>query len=283
MKKIERAKKFVNDHLQLFRCPRCQSLITEVDQTSIICAQGHRIDFNKHGYLHLMANSGATEYQRQLFVDRRSLLQAGLFQPIVQEINNQLPHQPLTILDVGTGEGTPLQQLATFRQQADTFIGFDIAKEGVNLATQLPVNAFFCVADLRQLPFNNDQFDVVMELFSPSDYQEFHRVIKPGGQLIKVIPNANYLVEIRHLLYGKDDQHYHYDNRRVKDLFKQHYPNAQVINVKYQFRIPNGLQFALIGMTPLHWGKNAVAISSDQAAQLKSVTVDVSLLIGSAD
>lgn len=118
----------------------------------------------------------------------------------------------------------------------------------------------------------------MMELFSPSDYQEFERVLAPGGELIKVIPNANYLVELRHLLYGQEDSHYHYNNHRVLDLFRQHYPTASITPVKYHFAVPNGLQKALIGMTPLHWGKGANKLTDDQLQQIHSVTVDVSIL-----
>ncbi len=279
MKKIDRAKQFVNDHMEMFRCPVCHATLEKIVGTSVVCHNHHVIDFNKHGYLHLLNNNGGTEYDRQMFVDRRQLLSAGLFKPIIHQIAAGLPVRPLQILDVGTGEGTPLMQLAGQRhQQADTLVGFDIAKSGIQLATQLSFNGFFCIADLRNLPFADASFNVVMELFSPSDYQEFERVIAPGGELIKIIPNANYLIELRHLLYGQDDRHYHYDNQRVLDLFMQHYPTATVTPVRYHFTVPNGLQKALIGMTPLHWGKGAAQLSDDDLHQITSVTVDVSML-----
>lgn len=279
MKKIERAQQFVNDHMKLFRCPVCHASLEKIVGTSVICHNHHVIDFNKHGYLHLLNNNGGTEYDRQMFVDRRQLLSAGLFKPIIQKIAADFPKKALRILDVGTGEGTPLMQLAEQRcQQEDTMVGFDIAKAGIQLATQLPFGGFFCIADLRNLPFANDSFDIVMELFSPSDYQEFERVIAPNGELIKIIPNANYLIELRHLLYGQDDRHYHYDNQRVLDLFRQHYPMATVTPVKYRFAVPNGMQRALIGMTPLHWGKGVAKLSEDDLQQITAVTVDISIL-----
>ena len=279
MKKIERAQQFVNDHMKLFRCPVCHASLDNIIGTSVVCHNHHVIDFNKHGYLHLLNNNGGTEYDRQMFVDRRQLLSAGLFKPIIQKIAANLPERPLRILDVGTGEGTPLMQLAEQRyRQDDTMVGFDIAKAGIQLATQLPFAGFFCIADLRNLPFANNSFDIVMELFSPSDYQEFERVIVPGGELIKIIPNSNYLIELRHLLYGQADRHYHYDNQRVLDLFCQHYPLATVTPVKYQFAIPAGLQRALIGMTPLHWGKGAAQLSDEDLQHINSVTVDISIL-----
>lgn len=279
MKKVERQRRFVQNHRQLFRCPVCQQPITRVEGNSIFCQRGHQLDFNKHGYLHFLQGAADTEYGREMFTARRQLLAAGLFEPIVTQVAADLPRRPLTILDVGTGEGTPLMQLAEQRSMfEDTLVGFDIAKAGVTLATQLAFKAFFCVADLRRLPFNNHVFDAAIELFSPSDYAEFNRVLKPGGTLVKVIPNADYLLELRHLLYGQNDQHYHYDNSRVINLFRRHYPMSQTKRVRYQFAIPDGMQTALVEMTPLHWGKGAKKLTTAELAALKKITVDVSVL-----
>ena len=139
--------------------------------------------------------------------------------------------------------------------------------------------SFFCVADLRQLPFNDHSFDAIVELFSPSDYAEFNRVLAPGGTLVKVIPNADYLGELRQLLYDDEDQHASYDNSRVKELFAKHYPNCQTQRVRYQFSIPDGLQAAMVEMTPLHWGRGAKQLTPAELAAFHQVTVDVSLLI----
>ncbi|HJA27144.1 MAG TPA: methyltransferase domain-containing protein [Candidatus Limosilactobacillus intestinigallinarum] len=280
MKKIEKQRQFVDRHLNLFRCPTCQEPFAQLTGNSIVCGQGHQIDFNKHGYLHFLKGAADTEYGRKMFLARRKLLDAGLFRPIIQQVAELLPPHPLKILDVGTGEGTPLAQLAALRsQQGDCLVGFDISKAGVTLATQLALNAFFCVADLRQLPFNDRTFDAIVELFSPSDYAEFNRVLAPGGTLIKVIPNADYLTELRQLLYDQADQHARYDNSRVMDLFAQHYPDCQVHRVRYRFDLPAGMQASLVEMTPLHWGRGAKQLTDAELTGLRTVTVDVSLLI----
>lgn len=280
MKKIEKQRQFVRAHLDLFRCPTCQEPFAQLEENSIVCGRGHRIDFNKHGYLHFLKGAADTEYGREMFLARRQLLDAGLFKPIIQAVAERLPQRPLKILDVGTGEGTPLAQLATLRAgQGDSLLGFDIAKAGVTLATQLDLDAFFCVADLRQLPFNDQAFDAVIELFSPSDYAEFNRVLAPDGTLVKVIPNADYLVELRHLLYSQDDRHAHYDNSQVRELFARHYPDSQVQRVRYRFALPAGMAAALVEMTPLHWGRGAKQLTASELAGLQAVTVDVSLLI----
>ncbi|WP_242336476.1 methyltransferase domain-containing protein [Limosilactobacillus urinaemulieris] len=279
MKKIERAEKLVQNHLNTFRCPICHQGYIKLTGNTLVCAEGHTIDFNRHGYLHFLNTQGTTEYDRLMFLSRRRLLEAGLFKPIIEKVNSLLPTSPQSILDVGTGEGTPLAQLAAFRHHQDFYVGFDISKPGITLATQLDIDAFFCVADLRQLPFADQSFDTVLELFSPSDYREFNRVLKKNGRLMKVIPNADYLLELRHLLYGNQDQHYHYDNGKVLKLFKQHYPDAKQIPICYQFNLPHELVTDMIKMTPMSWGRDVHQPTGDELENLTSITVDVSLLV----
>lgn len=279
MKKIERAEKLVQNHLNTFRCPICHQGYIKLTGNTLVCAEGHTIDFNRHGYLHFLNTQGTTEYDRLMFLSRRRLLEAGLFKPIIEKVNSLLPTSPQSILDVGTGEGTPLAQLAAFRHHQDFYVGFDISKPGITLATQLDIDAFFCVADLRQLPFADQSFDTVLELFSPSDYREFNRVLKKNGRLMKVIPNADYLLELRHLLYGNQDQHYHYDNGKVLKLFKQHYPDAKQIPICYQFNLPHELVTDMIKMTPMSWGRDVHQPTGAELENLTSITVDVSLLV----
>lgn len=103
MKKIEKQRQFVRAHLDLFRCPTCQEPFAQLEENSIVCGRGHRIDFNKHGYLHFLKGAADTEYGREMFLARRQLLDAGLFKPIIQAVAERLSQRPLKILDVGTG------------------------------------------------------------------------------------------------------------------------------------------------------------------------------------
>lgn len=277
MKKIERGREFVRQHLSLFRCPVCHEPMETVTDNSVCCGNGHQIDFNKHGYLYFLQQGGQTEYDAEMLTARRALLTAGLFRPMVTALAALMPATSQTILDVGSGEGTPLKQLLDRRHAADTAIGFDISKPGVTLATQLATSAFFCIADLRRLPFNDQSFDTVVEIFSPSDYDEFHRILKPGGQLLKVVPNGRYLGELRDLLY-ESGNHQTYDNSRVVDRFKQRFHNVQEQRVAYQFEVPAALRSSLVLMTPLHWGKDAKHLTDSEIQQLTTITVDVTIL-----
>lgn len=266
-------------HLDMFRCPTCGQPYETISDHSLVCPEHHVLDVNKKGSLYFLKHAVATEYNTNMLAARRRMLTEGLFYPIIEAVSQALPTTAQRILDVGTGEGTPLAQLDQLRRNADdALIGFDLSKDGVNLATQLDSQAFFCVADLAQLPFNDESFDAIIELFSPSAYKEFERVTRPGGQLVKVVPNANYLVELRHALYDESQRQYHYENERVVELFAEHYPDMKQTQLQYEFPIGTSRIEDMLTMTPLSWGADEQHREQLLAHPVDHVTVDVSLL-----
>lgn len=279
MKKIDFGRNFVNEHLNLFRCPVCKSPFVGVTGYSLVCTNQHSFDLSKKGTLFFLTKQANNEYDRAMLWARHNILQAGLFDPIVTEISRHLNDGPETILDVGCGEGTPLTRLLKLRAGKDTAVGFDISKDGINLATQQPIDAFFCVADLARLPFNNQAFSTIIDLFSPSAYEEFNRVAQPAGKLIKIIPNSNYLHELREALFGSGQKNSSYSNDKVFDLFMKHYSKATINQLTYQFLIPEGMQQDMMIMTPLHWGKDRQTDAIQLVDAMKSITVDVSVMV----
>lgn len=282
MKKRELAARWVATNQAMLACPICGSSLTLVEQSGVRCENGHAWDFNRAGSLHfLQTTSAANGYDQEMLEARRRVLQAGFFQPMVAAVNAALPQHPVRLIDVGTGEGTPLAQLQALRGEGDVLAGFDISKAGVQLATQLnPASLFFCVADLRHLPFATNSLDAVIEFFSPADYDEFDRVLKPGGQVLKIVPTGHYLQELRQLLYPADSAHRHYDNQLVKDRFKERYPQASVQTIQYQFDLAPELRADLVAMSPLHWGQGAKEVTAADLERLAQVTVEVELLSG---
>ena len=280
MKKIERGALFVSENKELFRCPTCQQAITKVKNNSVFCDNNHQFDLSKKGTLYLLKHGVKSDYDDDsLWQARRTLLQHGLFDPIIAKISEQLDKKASNFLDIGCGEGSVLQRLEQLRKiKGERYIGFDISKKAINLATQQETNSFFCIADLADLPFKEQSFDYLIDIFSPSAYNEFDRVLKDHGKLLKVIPNANYLGELRRLLYAKDDIKYTYSNQKVRDLFYKHYPDAKEFVINYKFKLNDTLFTSLMKMTPLQWGENA-DLAVAKLHPLDEVTVDVTLLV----
>ncbi len=283
MKKIERGARFVAQNKELFRCPTCKAPFSKVEKTTVYCIKEHQFDLSKIGTLYLIKHGVKSDYDDDaMWQARRTLLQAGFFDPIIEEITNQIGERAgIKVLDIGCGEGSVLQRLEHKRaDSSDRYVGFDISKRAINLATQQETTGFFCIADLADLPFSERSFDYLIDIFSPSAYSEFARVQKKSGKLLKVIPNANYLGELRRLLYAENDEKHEYSNQKVLDLFYKHYPKATSTRIKYGFSLDDALFTALMKMTPLQWGASAESLQKAASQPLRQITVDVTLLSG---
>lgn len=280
MKKIERGANYVAENLELFSCPVCQGKFERVVAHSVFCEQDHQFDLSKKGTLYLLKHGVTSDYDDdRLWQARRKCLQAGLFDPIIEAVQAKIPPKGQKILDIGCGEGTPLQRLEHLRAEPnDRYLGFDISKRAINLATQQETDAFFCIADLAALPFATGAFDQLIDIFSPSAYQEFSRVLKTGGQLLKVIPNAEYLGELRRALYPKENKNHAYSNADVVTLFEKHFPKTEKQRIKYHFDLDPKLFSALLQMTPLQWGAAEERRAQVLSKPLAQITVDVTLL-----
>jgi 2-polyprenyl-3-methyl-5-hydroxy-6-metoxy-1,4-benzoquinol methylase len=99
----------------------------------------------------------------------------------------------MLILDAGMGDGRYLHYfLKTYKCQA---FGVDISKECISLARATASEANVIQADVENLPFRSDSFDVVISFGviehtnTERAFKELIRVAKPGGTIIVSVPN----------------------------------------------------------------------------------------------
>ncbi|KRK97437.1 SAM-dependent methyltransferase [Secundilactobacillus odoratitofui DSM 19909 = JCM 15043] len=273
LKKSEIASQFIAQHLNQFQCPVCGAeMVSVVDQT-IYCDQGHTFDIAKKGTLFLINAPVKTEYTDEMLKYRQQVLTAGFFEPMLTEVYRHIKHGGL-VLDAGCGEGTTTKWLAS-QNRNDHYVGLDISKPAINIAGSGLLNdpqPLFMVGDLAKLPFGDQQVTSIVNILSPANYQEFDRVIQPGGRLIKVIPNSDYLKELRALVYP-EGQHATYDNSPVKQHFIEHYGEVAFTSVRQSFHLTPALFRALFEMTPLTW----------QAADRKAAILEEGLTEITAD
>jgi len=110
----------------------------------------------------------------------------------------QVPHQdgaPRKILEVGSGAGAGLNFLSRL-EPASTFAGVDLARLAVARATarfSRPGSLHYVHGDAEKLPFEDGEFDVVINVESSHNYPrlgaffaEVSRVLKPGGHFSHV-------------------------------------------------------------------------------------------------
>lgn len=269
LKKIEKSERFLSKRPHVLRCPICH-LEVVLDGSALRCENRHTFNLNKKGYVNFLQQKPDTvHYTRKMFEPRRRLIESGMYLSVLTEIEKEVVSGNL--LDVGTGEGTFLHLLC---HQGDKY-GFDLAKDGIEMATELGISGFLSLSDLTNLPFLDGVFSTILNIFTPSNYREFKRVLADDGVILKVVPDRFYLRELREV-YGIPLD---YDNRAVIDRFVQEFPNCERKEIKTIFEIPEALRDDFLEMSPLEWAVSKEVKEKAHQAPPCFATIHVVLLI----
>ncbi|STY42807.1 Ribosomal RNA large subunit methyltransferase A [Listeria grayi] len=278
LSKLAAAKQLLAAYLPLYQCPLCKTSFHTNDAGSFVCERGHQFDVSKPGYLYLLAHGNKTKYDKVLFEARHHIAEAGFFQGLTQrltELLETLPHG--VVLDAGSGEGSQLAAIKQLTGEEYTYIGVDIAKEGIKQAARDFSDILWAVADLANSPFASRSVDVILNILSPSNYEEFARILKPGGYLLKVVPETDYLQELRQFDPRLQES---YSNQEVLDRFRASFEWIGSERLTYTAELPPERVPDLLTMTPLGWHLKA----EDKEALLTQTTytVDYRILVGKA-
>jgi SAM-dependent methyltransferase len=177
----------------------------------MLCAQVCRVrGFSGEGV------GNKTEYWDHVALEWEHALPYSLWRKHSDQINlallaKWLPDRPVPrllktdLFDEATGEGL----IPFLLTRANKVIGIDVSPKTLRMA-HVPRGISTC-ADVRQLPFADNSFDVVVSNSTLDHFlslnevkvslREFHRVLRPGGQLLLTLDNmANPVVALRNLL-----------------------------------------------------------------------------------
>ena len=253
--KRQQALTWLAGHPVSWQCLHCDQPLQLLGQR-LTCNNGHSFDLSRQGYVNLAKNNHPSQYDQTLFnLRRRIILESPFYQALHQALLTIIKERPVThLLDAGCGEGSHLYRLSQFLEPTLSLIGVDLAKEGIQLATDFNQSQFSVVADLAQIPFQENSFDLVLSILSPANYEEFNRVLKTTGRLIKVIPNTRYLIELRSAIANLLEQaEVEYSNEDVEQVFRHHYIKVEDHDVYQKLALSENQRRQLIHMTPLTW------------------------------
>lgn len=262
-----------------FACPICQEALDLVQQ-SLACPNRHSFDLSKFGYVNLAPQVKASkDYNKENFQNRQLVLENGFYDHILNALSeclSPLAH-PVNILDIGCGEGYYSRSLQE-RHPDHSFYAFDLSKESIQLAAKSDQEwkVKWFVGDLANLPLLDQSMDLLLDIFSPANYQEFKRVLAPDGRLIKVIPTATHLQEIRQKVKDHLDQ-VDYSNEQIIQHFSDHFTIENTIHCQERFELTPALREALLSMTPLLFHVYPAQIDWTDLTQ---VTISATILIG---
>lgn len=272
----------LSKHIHHIRCPICRKSFEET-ATGVVCPDRHSYDVAKQGYLNLAGQVGKSRYTKELFTARQALLEeTKFFTPLIEEIVLHLQRvntsSAPTIVDMGCGEGTHLAGIVEPIPQA-MGLGIDLAKEGIRLASNHEADVLWLVADLAKSPVQDHSIDVVLNILSPANHQEFRRILKPRGLVVKVVPNAGYLKELREHFYAGTDKE-SFENEEAEARFASELELVTSVDITYSKPLTQKQWRDLISMTPLTWNAPKDDIDAFLTKEISSVTIDLKVMIG---
>ncbi|MCE7793951.1 methyltransferase domain-containing protein [Salipaludibacillus sp. CUR1] len=272
----------------VFKCPVCGEDMKVTDSCQLVCNRNHSFDFAKQGYVNLLPKHVKTKYTKDLFEARKSLMtEESFFKPVTDKIAGIIGKygfgEKVNLLDMGCGEGSHLTAVRKAVKEASGAeimgAGVDLAKEGILEAAKQEDDLLWAVADLVNTPFKDGKFDVLLNILSPSNYEEFKRLMKNDGLVIKVVPGGNYLKELRYALFEEKHKH-SYSNTDTVNRFAEHFTVVERWPVSYTVNLANRSASWLVKMTPLAWEACEDRIEAFLKHKEINMTVDVEIIVG---
>jgi len=182
------------------RCPLCGDGL-KTENSGLTCPRGHHFDIARQGSVQLLAGKGnGATYDQPLFAARRRMLELGLFTPAAEAVLPLLTEATKANdlwLDAGCGEGWITAFLHRNLPERIA-LGLDLAPAGIRMAAAAwGGEILWTVGDLARLPLKDRSAKAVLNFLTPAHYGEFYRVLGPEGLLVKVIPGAEHLRQLR--------------------------------------------------------------------------------------
>ena len=190
----------------LYICPKCHGKL-EKDNNSYKCINNHTYDISSKGYVNFLLNNDKNSLNpgdsKDSLQARFNFLNKGYYEYILEKVNSIISeYNGKTLLDIGCGEGYYTHNIKNNNKFFDVY-GFDIAKDGINLATRYTKNDVnWFVANSKNIPIEDSSIDIVLAMFSFVTPSEIERVLKNDGIIIQVCAGKNHLIELKKVIYS---------------------------------------------------------------------------------
>ena len=193
--------------MSYFICPVCGGALVK-NGSAYVCENRHSFDISKYGYVNLLMSQQSSLKRhgddKLMVLARRQFLEKGFYKPLCDKLCDcvkSLVPDGGVVADVGCGEGYYTQAVSLCGDY--NICGIDISKDALRYAPKAVGKGEFAVASAFQLPFAENSVDCVLNVFAPSPYSEFSRVLKDDGVLVKAVPLEEHLWDLKRALYNE--------------------------------------------------------------------------------
>ena len=262
-----------------FTCPKCSLPLTILDCGCAKCSKGHAYDRSRDGYYNLLiSNAPRHGDNREMVLARRNFLDTGAYLPLakrVSELSLEYFAENGEVLDVGCGEGyytDIVERNAREEKRPFSLFGFDISKDAVRLAAKRNPHLSLAVASAYKMPFSDEAFDGVLNLFSPLALTEIVRVLRKSAHFIMAIPAENHLFGLKSAIYETP-----YKNE-VKDTALEGLTLVASEKISYEITLTGKEQISsLFMMTPYAYRTRKE--DSERVLSLDRLTTEVEFIL----
>ncbi len=265
----------------LLQCPRCGKKI-RFHSGGLVCKKEHRFDIAAKGYVNLLQETKTLKgYDKAFFASRYRFLQAGYYRHIMEEVVQTVEQfargkSDFVVLDAGCGEGYYADQISRRLDRDVQVLAFDISADAMKQAAKSLQPVKWMVADITNIPVKDQSIDCILDVFTPANYKEFVRILKPGGVLVKVVPGAAHMGQLREaaapLLRNKS-----YTNEEVLDYFEKTFEPVRRTLVSRTMPIGQEHLADLVRMTPLLFDVEQRKLD---LRGVDEITVEAEVLVG---
>ena len=189
----------------MFLCPVCKTPLQKQEK-QYQCKNRHSFDIARSGYVNLLRTSGQRMHgdDKRMVAARSAFLNKNYYQPLCEktaELCVKYAVQDGALADCGCGECYYTAFIAQKLHGYMQVYGIDISKFALAAGARRNGEMKLAVASSKALPFANGSLDIVLNLFSSLQAEEFYRVLKPGGILIRAVPLREHLLQLKRRIY----------------------------------------------------------------------------------
>lgn len=253
-----------------FICPVCSKKLERLG-ACCKCENNHSYDVARQGYVNLlMSQKSAGKHHgddKLMVTARRAFLDKGYYRPLLDALIDCVKEhcgEKTQILDAGCGEGWYCASICRELKELGLEVraaGIDISKAALIAFSKRSADIPLAVASVFAIPAASGSADIVTSVFAPLAAEEFRRVLRLGGVLIRVIPLEKHLLELKRIVYDTP-----YEND-VESSELEGFELLKRVEIRNDILIDNNADIKnLFAMTPYYYKTSA----ADQA-KLKDV------------
>ncbi|MBE6948877.1 MAG: methyltransferase domain-containing protein [Ruminococcaceae bacterium] len=238
-------------------CPVCGCELNKIGN-SLKCDKNHSFDIARQGYVNLlMSNKSSLKHHGddKLMVKARSdFFEKGYYAPLREGVISAVMKQAkknVCVLDSGCGDCWYTEGVYKALGDAGmnpTVMGIDISKDALIAGRKQCRELTLCVASASKLPVKTESADIVLNIFSPLEADEYSRVLKKDGVLIRAVPMEKHLWSLKQAVYDKP-----YENPPV-DTALNGFELVDTIEVRERIKLTSTEDIQnLFKMTPYYY------------------------------